>query len=150
MHLSFLLSERNALYLINTASTIAFNVVICYAFILQFGIIGAAWARLCAEIFGFLSALLLTRWAFPILLPMQPIARVFAASTAMILMIEALDHALILSDMKALVVLIPTGVAGYLVLCWVLNVAQARTHAIHSLLIVRNAFARLRPRGVQS
>ena len=53
LHASFLLSGRNSLYLINTASIIAANVVLSYVLISKYGTIGAAWARLGADVFGF-------------------------------------------------------------------------------------------------
>jgi O-antigen/teichoic acid export membrane protein len=69
LHISFLLSERNAFYLLNTGSVLAFNAIVTYLLIGQYGMIGAAWGRLAAEVFGFASALMLTRWAFPVPLP---------------------------------------------------------------------------------
>ena len=72
LHASFLLSGRNSFYLINTASIIAANVVLSYVLISGYGTVGAAWARLGADIFGFACALLLSRRAFPIPIPGRP------------------------------------------------------------------------------
>jgi len=49
---------------VNTGLVVVFNVVVSYVLIARFGAIGAAWARLAAEVFGCFCALLLTRWAF--------------------------------------------------------------------------------------
>src|SRR4030081_424328 len=53
MHASFLLSGRNSLYLINTASIIAANVILSYVLVSNDGAVGAAWARLGADALGF-------------------------------------------------------------------------------------------------
>src|ERR1700691_4356702 len=66
LHASFLLSGRNSFYLINTASIIAANVVLSYVLVGKYGAVGAAWARLGADVFGFACALILSRIAFPI------------------------------------------------------------------------------------
>jgi len=50
LHASFLLSGRNSLYLINTASIIAANVILSYVLVSHNGTIGAAWARLGADV----------------------------------------------------------------------------------------------------
>ena len=69
LHASFLLSGRNAFYLINTASIIAANVILSYVLVGHYGTIGAAWARLGADVTGFVCALVLSRFAFPVPLP---------------------------------------------------------------------------------
>ena len=61
LHASFLLSGRNSFYLINTASIIAANVVLSYVLVSKYGTVGAAWARLGADVFGFACALILSR-----------------------------------------------------------------------------------------
>ncbi len=85
LHISFLLSGRNSFYLLNTGSVLAFNAALSYFLILRFGVVGAAWGRLAAELFGFVSALVLTRWAFPVPLPLRRTARVMAAVMVMTL-----------------------------------------------------------------
>ena len=72
LHASFLLSGRNSFYLINTASIIVANVILSYVLVGQYGAIGAAWARLGADIAGFVCALILSRFAFPVPLPLGP------------------------------------------------------------------------------
>ena len=66
LHVSFLLSGRNSFYLINTVSIIAANVILSYVLISEYSVVGAAWARLGADVFGFACALILSRRAFPI------------------------------------------------------------------------------------
>ena len=50
LHASFLLSGRNSFYLINTASIIAANVILSYVLVSKHGTVGAAWARLGADV----------------------------------------------------------------------------------------------------
>ena len=142
LHMSFLLSERNAFYLWSTGSVLAVNVIVSYAMIQHFGAIGAAWGRLVAEIFGFFGALLLSRWAFPMPVPMLRLNRVLIATMIMALVLRSLELTLHVSDKDALAVLLPAGIVSYAVACWLLNVAKSRDRLNRGLLIVRNALAR--------
>jgi hypothetical protein len=90
LHIIFLLSERNAFYLLNTGSVLAFNAVVTYLLIGRYGMIGAAWGRLAAELFGFLGALALTRWAFPVPLPLSRLMRVLIAAIVMAIVVRGL------------------------------------------------------------
>jgi O-antigen/teichoic acid export membrane protein len=83
LHASFLLSGRNSFYLINTASIIVVNIVFSCLFVSKDGTIGAAWARLGADLFGFAGALLLSRRAFPIPLPLGRLALTAIAGLVM-------------------------------------------------------------------
>jgi O-antigen/teichoic acid export membrane protein len=141
VHIGFLLSDRNSLYLINTASTMIFNCVLAYVLIIQFGPIGAAWSRLGAELFGFTGAVVLTRWAFPVPLPLRPTLRVLTAAIAMVLVIEAIDGILDLPSRTALFVLIPAGVICYGAMCWVLDIAKARARLARALEMLQGALA---------
>ena len=142
LHISFLLSERNSFYLLNTGSALAMNLVVSYLLILRMGAPGAAWGRLVSEIFGFICALALTRWAFPMPLPYLRLTRVLIASFVMAIAVRSLELGLHLSDRDALVVLLPAGVVAYLAMCWVLDIAKSRSRLSRGLLIVRNALAR--------
>jgi len=146
LHISFLLSGRNSFYLLNTGSVLAFNATLSYFLILRFGAAGAAWGRLAAELFGFATALILTRWAFPIPLSLRRIARVLTAAMVMAITVRGADLAFAIPDKYAVAVVIPAGVASYLVMCLALNVAGARTHASQAVLAVRRIFA---PKGKQ-
>ena len=79
LHASFLLSGRNSFYLINTASIIVANVVMSYVLVGEYGALGAAWARLGADVAGFVCALILSRFAFPVPLPPGRLALTFIA-----------------------------------------------------------------------
>jgi O-antigen/teichoic acid export membrane protein len=142
LHISFLLSERNTFYLLNTGSALAVNLVASYLLIQHFGAGGAAWGRLVAEVFGFFGALLLTRWAFPMPVPYLRLTRVLIATIVMAIVVRSLELALHLSDKDALAVLLPAGIATYLTMCWLLNIAKSRHRLNRGLLIVRNALAR--------
>ena len=93
LHASFLLSGRNAFYLINTASIIAANVILSYVLVGHYGTVGAAWARLGADIFGFVCALILSRLAFPVPIPLGRLALTMIAALVMALIVGALDRA---------------------------------------------------------
>ena len=126
LHASFLLSGRSSFYLINTASIIAANVVLSCLFVSEYGTIGAAWARLGADVFGFVGALLLSRRAFPIPLPLGRLALTLIAGLVMALIVGTLDRSLHVSDLAACGLLVGTGLASYMALCWLLDISRAR------------------------
>ena|SRR5580698_3543727 len=126
LHASFLLSGRNAFYLINTASIIAANVILSYLFVSLSGTIGAAWARLGADFVGFICALALSRWAFPVPVPLGRLALVVIAGLVMAVVVGTLDRTLHVSDLAACGVLVCAGLASYVALCWLLDISQAR------------------------
>jgi O-antigen/teichoic acid export membrane protein len=141
VHVGFLLSDRNLLYLINAGSTMIFNCILLYALISRMGPVGAAWARLATEIFGFVTAAALTRWAFHIPLPWRPIARVLIATMTMVIVIKALDEMLAVSSRTALIILIPAGMITYFAMCWILNIAKGRQRLIRALEMAQGAVA---------
>ena len=142
LHIGFLLSERNSFYFWNTSLVLVVNLLVSYVLIQQMGAVGAAWGRLVAEIFGFASALVLTRWAFPMPVPFLRMARVLLATLVMAIVLRGLELEFDLTGKNALAVLLPAGVATYFTMCWLLNVAKGRDHLNRGLLIVRNALAR--------
>lgn len=142
LHVSFLLSGRNAFYLLNTGSVLLFNAALSYGLIMQFGPVGAAWGRLAAEVFGFLSALVLVRWAFPVPLSGRRFARVLIAAGAMAFIVRGVDLALAVPDRDALAILLPVGVVSYLTMCWLLDVAKSRDHIVRALQLARDVLLR--------
>src|SRR5579864_5711565 len=94
LHASFLLSGRNSFYLINTASIIAANVILSYLFVSEYGTMGAAWARLGADVFGFACAFFLSRRAFPIPMPLGRLALTMIAGLIMALTVMTIDKSL--------------------------------------------------------
>lgn len=126
LHASFLLSGRNSFYLINTASIIAANVILSYVLVSLYGTIGAAWARFGADITGFVCALILSRFAFRIPIPLGRLALIAIAALAMALAVGALDRVLDLADLPASIVLIGAGFAVYATLCWLFDIARLR------------------------
>lgn len=141
LHTSFLLSGRSSFYLINTASIIAVNVVLSYALISAYGTIGAAWARLGADLFGFVCALILSRRAFPIPMPPGRIALTMIAALIMALLVGAIDRSLRVSDLTACIVLAGVGSASYVVLCWVLDISRARRRFKRGFAFFRTKFS---------
>lgn len=126
LHASFLLGGRNSLYLINTASIIAANVILSYVLVTDYGTIGAAWARLGADGIGFVCALILSRWAFPVPIPLGRLALVMIAGLLMALVVAASDRNLHVSDPVACVVLVGVGLISYAALCWLLDISRIR------------------------
>lgn len=126
LHVSFLLSGRNSFYLINTASIIVVNIILSYAMVSGYSTVGAAWARLGADLFGFVCALILSRRAFPIPLPLGRLALIVIAALVMALVVAALDRSLHVSDLTACVMLAGAGLASYLALCWLLDISRTR------------------------
>jgi O-antigen/teichoic acid export membrane protein len=149
LHISFLLSGRNSFYLWNTGSVLAFNAVVSYLLILQFGSIGAAWARLAAEIFGFFGALLLSQWAFPMPMPLRRLTLVLMATIVMAIVVRSLDLAIGPSDKLGLAILIPSGVVSYLIMCWLLDIAKSRHRLHRGLSIASKAVAHWRFGGMR-
>src|ERR1700724_3722726 len=113
LHASFLLSGRNSFYLINTASIIAANVILSYVLVSHYGTVGAAWARLGADVFGFGCALVLSRMAFSIPFPLGRLALTLIAGLIMALSVGTLDRSLHVSDLTACFVLVLVGSASY-------------------------------------
>ena len=126
LHASFLLSGRNSLYLINTASIIAANVVLSYVLIKSHGTVGAAWARLGADVTGFVCALILSRLAFPVPFPLGRLALTMIAGLVMALAVGTLDRNLHVSDFAACVILVGVGFASYVAMCWLLDISHTR------------------------
>ena len=147
LHISFLLSGRNLFYLWNTGSVLAFNAVVSYLLIQHFGSVGAAWGRLAAELFGLSGALLLTRWAFPIPTPYRRLTKVLIASVVMAIVVRSLDLAAAPSDKIALAILVPSGIASYMIMCWLLDISKSRHRLICGLVIASKALAQLYLRG---
>ncbi|RZN30687.1 oligosaccharide flippase family protein [Bradyrhizobium sp. Leo121] len=141
LHASFLLSGRNGFYLVNTASLIAANVILSYLLVSHYGTVGAAWARLGADIIGFACALVLTRYAFRVPLPLGRLALVLIAALAMALTVAALDRILRIPDLAACIVLAVVGILTYAVLAWLFDIARIRGRLKHGLMAVRAKFA---------
>ena len=145
LHLSFLLSGRNAFYLLNTGSVLLFNAVVSYVLIIRFGPIGAAWGRLAAELFGFFGGLLLVRWAFPVPLSGRRFTRVLIAAGTMAVIVRGVDLTLVVPDRDALAILLPVGIVSYMAMCWLLDVARTRDHVSSALLMAREHSPRVDP-----
>jgi O-antigen/teichoic acid export membrane protein len=141
LHASFLLSGRNSFYLINTVSIIAANVVLSVLLIESYGVVGAAWARLGADIFGFVCALILSRRAFPIPIPLRRLALTMIAGLMMALVVGALDRALQVSDLTACIILAAAGLAGYAALCWAFDISRLRARSKNGLTLFRSKLA---------
>jgi O-antigen/teichoic acid export membrane protein len=141
LHASFLLSGRSSFYLINTASIIAANVILSYFLIGKYGTIGAAWARLGADALGFACALVLSRRAFSIPIPVGRLALTMIAGLVMALLVGALDRHLHVSDLAACFILVLVGLTSYVGLCWLMDISHARARLKVCLTFFRTKFA---------
>ena len=141
LHASFLLSGRNSFYLINTASIIVANLVLSYVLISHYGTVGAAWARLGADVIGFTCALVLSRFAFKIPLPLGRLALIVIAGLAMALSVAALDRSLHVADLTACIVLAGAGFITYAALCWLFDISRIRGRLKNGFAMFRTKFA---------
>jgi O-antigen/teichoic acid export membrane protein len=143
LHASFLLSARNSFYLINTATIIAVNVILSFVLVSHYGTVGAAWARLGADVTGFVCALILSRWAFPVPIPLGRLALTTIAALVMALTVAVLDRSLHVTDLTACVVLACAGLASYVALCWLFDISQIRGRLKDGLALFRTKFANI-------
>jgi O-antigen/teichoic acid export membrane protein len=143
LHASFLLSGRNAFYLINTASIIVANVILTYVLIGHYGTVGAAWARLGADAFGFAGALLLSRFAFPVPLPLGRLALTVIAGLVMALIVGELDRSLHVADLAACALLAGAGLVTYAALCWLFDISRIRGRLKTGVAMFRTKFANI-------
>jgi O-antigen/teichoic acid export membrane protein len=143
LHASFLLSGRNSFYLVNTAAIIAVNLILSLVLVSHYGTVGAAWARLAADVAGFVSALILSRRAFPVPIPLRRLALTTIAALAMALTVGALDRNLHVADLTACLVLTGVGLASYVALCWLLDISQIRGRLKNGLALFRTKFANI-------
>ncbi|CAN7508135.1 oligosaccharide flippase family protein [Bradyrhizobium sp. LjRoot220] len=141
LHASFLLSGRNSFYLINTASIIAANVILSYVLVSHYGTVGAAWARLGADVVGFAGALILSRFAFKVPLPLGRLALVMIAGLVMALTVATLDRNLHVADLTACAVLASAGLITYATLCWLFNISRIRSRLKTGFALFRAKFA---------
>jgi O-antigen/teichoic acid export membrane protein len=142
LHASFLLSGRNSFYLINTASIIAANVILSCVLVDHYGTIGAAWARLGADVAGFVCALVLSRLAFPVPLPGR-LALTVIAALVMALLVAAIDQSLHLADLTACIALACIGLVAYAALCWLFDISRIRGRLKTGLAMFRTKFANI-------
>lgn len=137
LHTSFLLSERNSFYLVNTLSIIAANIFLSYVLVEHYGTVGAAWARLGADAIGFATALVLTRRAYPIPLPIRRFALTMIAGLVMSLVVGALDRSLHVTDLSACILLAGAGFIVCAALYWMLDISGIRARARHGFAVFR-------------
>jgi O-antigen/teichoic acid export membrane protein len=146
LHASFLLARRNSFYLVNTATIIFANLILAYALVRWNGAVGAAWARLGADIVGFVCALFLTRRAFAVPLPVGRLALATLAALTMALLVAMVDRTLRASDPIACAILISVGFISYAALCWVFDIARIRQRLKQGVALVRSRLAHGRAR----
>lgn len=143
LHASFLLSGRNSFYLVNTAAIIAANVILSYVLVSRYGTIGAAWARLGADVIGFVCALVLSRFAFKVPLPLGRFALIVIAGLVMTLTVVAIDRTLDVADLTAGAVLAGAGFASYAAMCWLFDIARIRGRLKTGIAMFRTKFMKL-------
>jgi len=118
-------------------------VMLSYVLIEKYSVVGAAWARLGADIFGFVCALILSRRAFPIPIPLGRLALTLIASLVMALIVGALDRNLHVSDLSACVILALVGLTIYAALCWAFDISRVRARSKNGLTFFRSKLANI-------
>jgi O-antigen/teichoic acid export membrane protein len=113
------------------------NVVLSYVLVRSHGTVGAAWARLGADAIGFVCALALTRFAFPVPLPAGRLGLIMIAGLVMALAVGAVDRGLHVSHPTACVVLVLTGAITYAALGWLFDISHARRRLKSALVMLR-------------
>ncbi len=141
LHASFLLSGRNSFYLINTAVIIVANLILSYVLISGYGTVGAAWARLGADVIGFGCALALSRFAFKVPLPLGRLALVMIAGLVMALGVSALDKVLHVTDLTACALLAGAGFMIYAATCWLFDISRLRERLKTGFAMFRTKYA---------
>jgi O-antigen/teichoic acid export membrane protein len=141
LHASFLLSGRNTFYLINTAVIIVANLILSYVLISHYGTVGAAWARLGADVIGFGCALVLSRFAFKVPLPLGRLALVMIAGLVMALAVSALDKILHVTDLTACALLAAAGFMIYAAMCWLFDISRLRARLKTGFAMFRTKYA---------
>ena len=112
-----------------------------YVLIDKYSVVGAAWARLGADILGFVCALILSRRAFPIPIPLGRFALTMIAALLMALLVGALDRNLHGSDLTACVILAFAGLVSYAALCWAFDISRIRGRLRSGLTLFRTKLA---------
>jgi len=107
------------------------------------GTVGAAWARLGADLIGFICALVLSRWAFPVPVPLRRLAPVVIAGLVMALIVGALDRSLHVTDLTACLVLACAGLTSYAALCWLLDISRIRGRLKNGFALFRTKLANI-------
>ena len=143
LHASFLLSGRNSLYLINTASIIVANVILSYVLVRssrhcrrRVGPAGRRRHWICLRADP-------RRWAFPVPIPLGRLALTMIAGLLMALTVGTLDRNLHVSDPTACVVLVGVGFASYVAMCWLLDISRTRRRLKLGLALFRTKLANI-------
>jgi hypothetical protein len=96
-----------------------------------------------ADIIGFICALILSRWAFPVPFPLRRLSLTMIAGLVMALTVAALDRSLHVADLTACLVLSCAGLASYVALCWLLDISQFRGRLKSGLALFRTKFVNI-------
>jgi O-antigen/teichoic acid export membrane protein len=142
LHISFLLSNRNIFYLISTGITVIIGIALAVVLTVAFGPVGTAWARLVDEGLGMIGAAVLSRWAFPVPFMFARLPYVLTATTAMAVVVTAVDQVNFGSDAIALSAAVAAGAVTYLAICFATNVVDARQRLRQEVLRLKTMLAR--------
>jgi O-antigen/teichoic acid export membrane protein len=139
LQISFQLSERPMLPVIQETFILVFNVALMFAMVTRFGLAGAAFAALITETVGLAVGILLTRRAFHLPFAARRLASVLVAAVAMAAVITfaraGVDGA---TGLVGLIVVTASGGIAYSAMVWLLDIAHLRTSMV-ALLRLRAA-----------
>jgi O-antigen/teichoic acid export membrane protein len=139
LQISFQLSERPMLPVIQETFILVFSVALMFAMVARFGLVGAAFAALITETAGLAVGILLTRRAFHLPFAARRLAGVVAAAVAMAVAITFARAGIGgATGLVALIIVTASGGLAYAVSVWLLDVAHLRT-SMAALLRLRAA-----------
>jgi hypothetical protein len=82
-------------------------------------------------------------------MPLGRLTRVLIAAVAMAIVVRGLDLLIEPSDKVGLAVLIPSGIVSYMIMCWLLDIAQTRQRLQRGLEIASKMLTQLRLGGIR-
>ncbi len=126
IQLSFTLAKKPNLFNAHNGSALAAGALIMVPFVYQWGVWGAAWAMVIAEVVGVTYGIRLTRSAFPLPWPIARIAKIAAAALIMAAATLTMRSMVAESGVTALVTVVATGVVSYVAAALALNVMQSQ------------------------
>ncbi len=126
VHLSFHLAKRPELAILHGLVTLAVNAAALWPLTWRFGLPGAAAAVVLAEAAGMAFGFGLTRFGHALAIPWRALARIAAASGAMILAILVVEMRLSEPGVVAFALIVAAGVTVYALAAVALDVADAR------------------------
>ena len=133
VQISFQLAERPFMLAAQSFLTLVISVVLMVALVAGYGLFGAALATLATEAIGFVVAVVLMHRAHPVPFDLNRLAGVAASAAAMAGAILLARSQVAGTGLVALIVVSIAGGAAYVLVAWLLNVANVRVLSLRFL-----------------